>query len=98
MYIFYIFPLMLIMYDQREYILEKLNIDYEHIVIDNSSTDKTIDILKEICLNDKKVKAIIETSKSLEPLLHPAKYKSMFAKINTISWQVIDETKPNYAK
>jgi len=39
--------------------MEKLNIDYEHIVIDNSSTDKTIDILKEICLNDKKVKAII---------------------------------------
>ena len=32
--------------------MEKLNIDYEHIVIDNSSTDKTIDILKEICLND----------------------------------------------
>ena len=39
--------------------MEKLNIDYEHIVIDNCSTDKTIPILKEICFKDKKVKAII---------------------------------------
>jgi glycosyltransferase involved in cell wall biosynthesis len=39
--------------------MEKLNIEYEHIVIDNCSTDKTIPILKEICFKDKKVKAII---------------------------------------
>ena len=39
--------------------MEKLNIDYEHIVIDNASTDKTIDIIKEICKTDKKVKVII---------------------------------------
>jgi len=39
--------------------MEKLNINYEHIVIDNSSTDKTIEILKQICLKDKNVKAII---------------------------------------
>ena len=39
--------------------MENLNIDYEHIVIDNCSTDKTIPILKEICSKDKKVKAII---------------------------------------
>jgi glycosyltransferase involved in cell wall biosynthesis len=41
--------------------MEQLNIDYEHIVIDNSSTDKTIDILKEICSKNKRVKVIINT-------------------------------------
>ena len=41
--------------------MEKLNITYEHIVIDNCSTDKTITNLKEICSNDKNVKAIINT-------------------------------------
>ncbi len=39
--------------------MEKLNIDYEHIVIDNCSTDKTITNLKEICSKDKNVKVII---------------------------------------
>ena len=39
--------------------MEKLNIDYEHIVIDNCSTDKTIESLKEICIKDKNVKVII---------------------------------------
>ena len=34
--------------------MEQLNIDYEHIVIDNSSTDKTIATIKEICTKDKK--------------------------------------------
>ena len=41
--------------------MEKLNINYEHIVIDNCSTDKTIENLKEICSRDKKVKVIINT-------------------------------------
>ena len=39
----------------------KLNLDYEHIVIDNCSTDNTINLLKEICVNDKNVKVIINT-------------------------------------
>ena len=37
----------------------KLNYDYEHIVIDNNSTDKTISILRNICSQDKNVKVII---------------------------------------
>ena len=41
--------------------MEKLNISYEHIVIDNCSTDKTITNLKEICSNDKNVKVIINS-------------------------------------
>ena len=41
--------------------MNKLNIEYEHIVIDNSSTDKTIPILKEICLKDKNLKVIINS-------------------------------------
>ena len=41
--------------------MEKLNVSYEHIVIDNCSTDKTITNLKEICSTDKNVKAIINT-------------------------------------
>ena len=39
--------------------MEILSLDYEHIIIDNSSTDNTIKILKEICNEDKKVKVII---------------------------------------
>ena len=41
--------------------MEKLKIDYEHIVIDNCSTDKTIDVLKGICTKDKNVKVIVNT-------------------------------------
>ena len=41
--------------------MEKLNVSYEHIVIDNCSTDKTITNLKEICSNDKNVKVIINS-------------------------------------
>ena len=41
--------------------MEKLSLDYEHVIIDNSSTDNTIKILKEICNEDKKVKVIINS-------------------------------------
>jgi len=40
---------------------ESLNYDYEHIIIDNSSSDKTIDILREIASKDKNVKIIINS-------------------------------------
>jgi glycosyltransferase involved in cell wall biosynthesis len=35
------------------------NYDYEHIIIDNGSTDKTASIVKNICRNDKNVKLIV---------------------------------------
>ena len=40
---------------------EALNYDYEHIVIDNCSTDSTIDKLREISSNDKNLKVIINS-------------------------------------
>ena len=41
--------------------MQKVNVDYEHIVIDNASTDKTTTILKKICLEDKNLKLIINS-------------------------------------
>ena len=34
---------------------------YEHLFIDNASTDRTVDILREICATDKRVKVIVNT-------------------------------------
>ena len=39
--------------------IKKTEYDYEHIVIDNSSTDQTINILKRLVKDDKKLKVII---------------------------------------
>jgi len=41
--------------------VETLNYDYEHIIIDNCSTDKTIDKLRKISSADKNVKVIINS-------------------------------------
>ena len=41
--------------------MEKLNLDYEHIIIDNASNDNTVKILKQICKDDKKIKVIINS-------------------------------------
>jgi glycosyltransferase involved in cell wall biosynthesis len=38
--------------------MHSLNYDYEHIIIDNASTDNTQGIIKKLCLENKKVKAI----------------------------------------
>ena len=41
--------------------MKKTKYDYEHIVIDNNSTDNTINILKLLALKDKKLKIIINS-------------------------------------
>jgi glycosyltransferase involved in cell wall biosynthesis len=39
--------------------MQNLDYDYEHIIIDNASTDNTQSIIRALCLNSKKVKAIL---------------------------------------
>ena len=41
--------------------MKNLNYDYEHIIIDNSSTDNTIPIIKKLAQIDKNLKIIINT-------------------------------------
>lgn len=41
--------------------MQKLNIDYEHIIIDNNSTDQTQNIIRQICKKNKNVKAIFNS-------------------------------------
>jgi len=41
--------------------IQKLNIDYEHIIIDNNSTDQTQNIIRQICIKNKNVKAIFNS-------------------------------------
>jgi glycosyltransferase involved in cell wall biosynthesis len=41
--------------------MKKLNYDYEHIVIDNCSSDKTVSILKKLALLNKNLKIIVNT-------------------------------------
>ena len=41
--------------------MKKLNYEYEHIVIDNCSTDSTISILKKLASSDKNLKIIINS-------------------------------------
>jgi len=38
--------------------MSQLNYDYEHLIIDNDSKDKTQEIIKKLCKQDKRVKAI----------------------------------------
>lgn len=41
--------------------IKKLDLDYEHIIIDNNSTDNTQSIIRQICQKNKKIKAIFNT-------------------------------------
>ena len=38
--------------------MNKFDFDYEHIIIDNASTDNTQEIIRKLCLENKKIKAI----------------------------------------
>ena len=48
-----------LLYEKIKKEFVNLDYEYEHIVIDNNSTDNTIPILRKICENDKNVKVII---------------------------------------
>jgi glycosyltransferase involved in cell wall biosynthesis len=41
--------------------MQKLDLDYEHIIIDNNSTDQTQNIIRQICKKNKNVKAIFNS-------------------------------------
>lgn len=41
--------------------MQNLDYDYEHIIIDNASTDNTQSIIRTLCLKSKKIKAILNT-------------------------------------
>lgn len=49
-----------LIYQVRTEFLNNLSdYDYEHIIIDNSSTDNTVDIVKKHCAEDKRIKLIV---------------------------------------
>jgi polyisoprenyl-phosphate glycosyltransferase len=47
------------LYTEVKQVLDSLNCEYEHIFIDNASSDKTVEILKRIAAHDKRVKIIV---------------------------------------
>jgi glycosyltransferase involved in cell wall biosynthesis len=38
--------------------MQNLDYDYEHVIIDNASTDNTQEVIRKLCLENKKIKAI----------------------------------------
>ena len=44
--------------DKIKNIMSKVDYDYEHIIIDNNSTDKTQEVIKSYASEDKNIKAI----------------------------------------
>jgi len=49
------------LYERIVKVMSMLHYDYEHILIDNASTDRTVEILKEISSKDQRVKVIVNT-------------------------------------
>jgi glycosyltransferase involved in cell wall biosynthesis len=46
---------------RSEFINNLADYDYEHIIIDNASTDQTVDIVKKYCAQDKRIKLIVNS-------------------------------------
>ena len=49
------------LYERIQKAMENLDYEYEHIFIDNASTDRTVELLRGIAAQDKRVKVIINT-------------------------------------
>ena len=49
------------LYERIEAVMGGLNYEYEHIFIDNASTDKTVDIIRKLAEKDKRIKAIVNS-------------------------------------
>jgi glycosyltransferase involved in cell wall biosynthesis len=49
------------LYERINKVMEQFQFDYEHIFIDNASTDKTVELIRKLAEQDKRVKAIINT-------------------------------------
>ena len=49
------------LYERIQKAMENLDYEYEHIYIDNASTDRTVELLRGIAAQDKRVKVIINT-------------------------------------
>lgn len=49
------------LYERIRAVMQNLNYDYEHIFIDNASTDQSVSILKKLAQNDKHLKVIVNT-------------------------------------
>lgn len=48
-------------YDQIKNKFKEINCEYEHIIIDNNSSDGTVDKIKDLAVNDKNLKIIINS-------------------------------------
>src|SRR5689334_1245107 len=47
------------LYERIQTVMSSLDYNYEHIFIDNASTDKTVDLIRILAQKDKHVKAIL---------------------------------------
>jgi len=80
-------------------VMEKLDLGYEHIIIDNASTDNTIKILKEICSKDKNIKAArVYSPSKLSKFNSPKNKSSLQAEIFVDNKENVTREYLNYVK